>query len=148
MNAGEVLGQPAPHTLRGAETNFYADSGEQSADFELHGQEIHLEAHPVQYEWNYGDGARGGPFLFPGGPLQEGEWGTKTDTSHIFEETGDFAVGLTVTYRATYTVNGGVVIDVPGDAAFSAEPVTISVWRSVVNNFADNCLENPNGAGC
>lgn len=148
IDAGGISGQPAPHTLRGAETNFYADASDQSANFELHGQEIHLDARPVQYEWDYGDGARGGPFLFPGGPLQEGEWGTKTATSHIFEETGDVAVRLSVTYRATYRVNGGVVVDVPGDATFTASPLTVSVWRSVVNNFADNCIENPNGAGC
>jgi hypothetical protein len=26
--------------------------------------------------------------------------------------------------------------------------VPISVWRSTVRNYADDCLENPQGTGC
>jgi hypothetical protein len=145
--AGDVIGQPSPHTLRGAHTNLYAVARKQALDFRLHGQDIHLEARPVQYKWNYGDGTNAS-FLTPGGPIDRNRWGNPTVTSHVYGETGDFTVGLTVTYRATYSVNGGPAVEVPGDADFTSPAQNISVWRSVVNNYADNCLENPNGAGC
>jgi hypothetical protein len=148
IDAGAVSGQPSPHTLRNAHTNFYATAKEQVADFELHDQSIHLRAWPVQYEWNYDDGSAVATFLDPGGPIASEILGEQTQTSHQYSETGDYAVRLSVTYRAVYQVNGGVEIPVPGDATFAAAPLTVSVWRSVVNNFADNCLENPNGAGC
>lgn len=148
IDAGAVSAQPSPHTLRTAHTNFFATATEQVADFELHDQGIHLRAWPVQYEWNYDDGSAAATFLDPGGPIASENLGEQTQTSHQFAETGDYAVQLSVTYRAVYQVNGGVEIPVPGDATFTAAPLTVSVWRSVVNNFADNCLENPNGAGC
>ncbi|WP_336710841.1 PKD domain-containing protein [Arthrobacter sp. USHLN218] len=145
--AGDVVGQPSPHTLKGAHTNLYAVAGRQSRDFRLHGQDIHLEARPVQYTWNYGD-ATSKAYLTPGGPINRNQWGNPTVTSHVYRETGDYTVALTVTYRATYSVNGGPAVDVPGEADFVSPAQTISVWRSVVNNYADDCLENPNGAGC
>ena len=148
LDAGEVKGEPSPHTLRNAHTNLYSTAAARDANFELHGQQITVEARPVQYRWEYGDGSENEAFLTAGGPLPKGRWGEQTETSHQFPRTGDYEVRLSVTYRGTYRVNGGVDIAIPGDATFNATPLTISVWRSVVNNYADNCLENPKGAGC
>ncbi|BAS07575.1 hypothetical protein AHiyo4_09970 [Arthrobacter sp. Hiyo4] len=56
ISAGTVVAQPSPNTLRGAETNFYADASEQQFDVTMLGQQVHVVATPVQYTWNYGDG--------------------------------------------------------------------------------------------
>lgn len=148
VEAGEVSLEPSPHTLLGAETNVYAVASQQVFDINILGQEVALVATPVEYTWSYGDGTRHGPTPYPGGPLPQSRWGEKTQTSHIYGETGDFQVSLTTTFSGTYSVNGGPALPIPGTGSFTADPVTISVWRSVVNNFADNCFENPNGAGC
>ncbi|MCW2132573.1 hypothetical protein B0G38_001736 [Arthrobacter sp. VKM Ac-2550] len=148
IDAGRLTLQPSPHTLIRANTNVYAESEEQIHEIDLLGQNVVIEAIPQDYSWNYGDGTSLGPTSTPGGPLPQGRWGEQTATSHVYTSTGDFNVSLTTTFSGTYSVNGGPAIPIPGTGTFSAEPVTISVWRSVVNNFADNCLENPNGAGC
>ncbi len=148
IHAGDIEIQPSPHTLIGANTNVYASVESQTLETELLGQDIEIEATPVEYRWDYDDGSSAVALAIPGGPLPRERWGEATPTSHVYESTGDYAVSLTTTFSGTYSVNGGPAIPIPGTGTFTAAPVTISVWRSVVNNYADNCLENPNGAGC
>ncbi|MET3718403.1 hypothetical protein ABIB27_000229 [Arthrobacter sp. UYEF21] len=148
INAGTVVAQPSPHTLRGAETNFFADSAEQQFDITMFGQQVHVVATPVQYTWNYGDGTILGPQQSRGGPLPQERWGAKTRTSHAFPETGDFQVVLTASFQGTYSVNTGPPLPIPGQGQFTAPPQTISVWRSITRNYADDCNQNPRGQGC
>ena len=146
--AGRVSGQPSPHTLLGAETNFFAEASEQQFDVTILGQRVHIIATPFEYTWNYGDGVVVGPQVSAGGPLPEDRWGEKTRTSHVYSQTGDFNVVLTTHFRGTYSVNGGPPLPIPGQGDFSSAPLTTSVWRSVTRHYADNCLENPHGDGC
>ena len=148
VKAGSVVAQPSPHTLRGAETNFYADATEQQFDVTMFGQQVHVVATPVQYTWNYGDGTVLGPQPSMGGPLPQERWGEKTRTSHAYTATGDFQVVLTTSFRGTYSVNNGPPLPIPGQGQFSAAPQTISVWRSITRNYADDCNQNPQGQGC
>lgn len=66
----------------------------------------------------------------------------------MYEETGDFEVVVTTLFNGEFSVDGGPWLPIPGEANVASEPVSISVWRSETYNYADNCLENPNGAGC
>lgn len=148
VHAGSVVAQPSPHTLRGAETNFYADAAEQQFDVTMFGQQVHVVATPIQYTWNYGDGTVFGPQPSMGGPLPQERWGEKTRTSHAYTATGDFQVVLTTSFRGTYSVNNGPPLPIPGQGQFSAAPSTISVWRAITRNYADDCNQNPQGQGC
>lgn len=148
VNAGAVVAQPSPHTLRGAETNFYAESHEQQFDVTMFGQQVHVIATPVRYTWNYGDGTVFGPQPSMGAPLPQDRWGEKTRTSHPFGATGDFDVVLTTSFQGTYSVNAGPPLPIPGQGLFSAPPQTVSVWRSLTRNYADDCNANPVGHGC
>jgi hypothetical protein len=148
INAGAVVAQPSPHTLRGAETNFYANASEQQFDVTMFGQKVHVVATPVQYTWNYGDGTVFGPQPSMGGPLPQERWGEKTRTSHVYTQTGDFQVVLTTSFQGTYSVNDGPPLPIPGQGQFSAPPQGISVWRSITRNYADDCNANPQGQGC
>ncbi|MCX6497646.1 MAG: hypothetical protein NTU93_02450 [Arthrobacter sp.] len=146
--AGTTVSQPSPHTLKGAETNFYAEAVEQTFDVDMLGQRVAIIARPVQYTWNYGDGASLGPTTTAGGPLPQDRWGEKTATSHAYSQTGDFSVALTTHFQGTYSVNGGPPLPIPGQGQFSSPAQTVSVWRSITRNFADDCLRNPQGSGC
>ncbi len=146
--AASVASQPGPHTLRGAETNFYATAVEQSFDITLLGQRVHITATPIAYTWNYGDGAMLGPTPYPGAPLPEDRWGEATQTSHIYTQTGDYSAAVTTHFRGTYSVNGGPDLPIPGQGDFTSAGLPLSVWRSITKNYADNCLQNPRGNGC
>jgi hypothetical protein len=148
VKAGTVTAQPSPHTLRGAETNFYAEAVEQQFDITMFSQQVHVVATPVQYTWNYGDGTVLGPQPSMGGPLPQERWGEKTRTSHAYGSTGDFQVVLTTSFQGTYSVNNGPPLPIPGQGQFSSPPQTVSVWRSLTRNYADDCNANPQGQGC
>jgi len=146
--AGTATAQPSPHTLRGAQTNFFAEAAEQQFDIKILAQDVHVAAKPVQYTWSYGDGTSTGPTPTAGGPLPQDRWGEKTATSHAYTQTGDFSVVLTTYFQGTYTVNGGPPLPIPGQGQFNAPPQTVSVWRSTTRNYADDCVQNPQGQGC
>ena len=148
VNAGISGIQPTPHTLRGAETNFYAEASEQTFNVIMLGQKVAIIAKPVQYRWDYGDGTSLGPTTTMGGPLPQDRWGEKTGTSHAYAQTGDFNVVLTTYFQGTYSVNGGPALPIPNQGQFSTAPQTVSVWRSVTRNYADDCITNPRGQGC
>ncbi|MEV7647398.1 hypothetical protein [Arthrobacter sp. NPDC089319] len=140
--------EPVPHTLIGAETNVYASPNEQTFTEDIDGFDVTVRAIPTSYTWSYGDGSSFGPTSQSGGPLPADRLGEKTATSHRYTETGDVHVSLTTTYRGEYSINGSDWIAISGEAQIDSAAVPLSVWRSVVNNYADNCLENPEGAGC
>ena len=148
ISAGTVTAQPSPNTLRGAETNFFGNPVEQQFDITILAQRVHVVAKPVAYTWNYGDGAVIGPQTGVGGPLPQERWGEKTLTSHVYAQTGDFMVVLTTHFRGTYSVNGGPPLPIAGQGSFSSPPQPVSVWRTITRNYADDCLQNPQGQGC
>ncbi|MGG5172565.1 PKD domain-containing protein [Pseudarthrobacter sp. J1738] len=148
FSPSKVSLQPAPHTLKGAETNVYAEAGKQDFNIALLGQSVHLTATPVEYTYNYGDGSTLGPTPVSGGPLPEDEWGTKTRTSHVYTATGNYPVSVTTSFTGTYSVNGGPPLPITGRGSATSAPQTIQVWRSITKNYADNCIQNPHGEGC
>lgn len=148
IQAAKVTVQPGPHTLKGMETNVFAAASEQSFDVVILGQNVHLEATPVEYTYNYGDGATFGPTMFAGGSISEEEWGTKTRTSHTYKQTGDFRLTVTTGFRGTYSVNGGPPLPITGNGSFASPAQTVSVWRTETRQVAENCIENPNGWAC
>ncbi len=143
-----VGSQPGPNTLRGAETNLYAEAVEQAFDLDLLGQKVHITATPIAYVWDYGDGITLGPTPNSGAQLPQDRWGEKTLTSHIYTQTGDFAVKVATHFRGTYTVNGGAPLAIPGHGTFNSASLPVSVWRTVTKTYADDCLQNPQGEGC
>ncbi|SDI17454.1 hypothetical protein SAMN05216555_101224 [Arthrobacter cupressi] len=148
IQSAKVTVQPGPHTLKGMETNVFAAATEQAFDVVILGQNVHLEATPVEYTYNYGDGTSFGPTMFAGGSISEDEWGTKTRTSHIYKQTGDFRLTVTTGFRGTYSVNGGPPLPITGNGQFASPAQLVSVWRSETRQVADNCIENPTGWAC
>ncbi|MBP2414609.1 hypothetical protein JOF48_003408 [Arthrobacter stackebrandtii] len=147
--APAVIGsQPGPHTLRGRETNVWAEAATQNFQLNLLGQAVTITATPAAYTWDYGDGTLFGPTDVHGAPLHEDRIGEQTRTSHVYTETGEKYINLTTHFNGTYTVNGGPELPIPGQGNIPSAPLWIKVWRAQINLYADNCFENPNGIGC
>ena len=132
--------------LRNAHTNFYATAEAQTLNVEMLGQDVAIQAVPVQWTWNYGDGSAAKTLGQPGGPQRE--FNQELDTTHRYTETGTFPVNLTTAYRGQYSVNNGPWLPIPGTAQVPSQPVTADIWRSKTRNVADDCNENPNGWAC
>lgn len=140
--------QPQPHTLVGFNTNFYSHPTKQTFPLTLLGQSITLTVYPVSSTYDYGDGTTLGPTELEGSALPNAQWGTETRTSHAYQRTGDFVASVTTRFHGTYSINGGPVMLIPGEATVTSPGVRLSVWRSKVDWYADDCNQNPQGAGC
>nr|WP_245195269.1 hypothetical protein [Kocuria subflava] len=140
--------EPAPHTLVNYNTNVYAEATAQEFTTTLAGYPVTVRVYPTEYTWDYGDGATLGPTQLTGYPLDEDQWDTPTDTSHRYTDTGDVQVTLSTTFEGEYSVAGGPWLAVDGTSTVTSTPVELSVWRAKVRNYADDCIQNPNGAGC
>ena len=129
-----------------ANTNFYATEEPQTLETTMLGQAVAIQAVPVRWTWDYGDGSEPLSNSFPGGPQRE--FNQETTTSHAYQDTGEFSVSLTTSYRGQFQVNGGPWIAIPGMAEVPSDPVVADIWRSKSKNVAEDCVENPEGWAC
>lgn len=148
VKGATIASQPGPHTLRGNHNNFYAQATTQNFNITLLGQKVHITATPVSYTWNYGDGTTMGPTDLPGTPLPEDRIGEQTLTSHAYTTTGKYNITATTHFNGTYSVNNGPTLPIPDQGHINSNPITITVWRAITKNYADNCNTNPQGTGC
>lgn len=148
INAAEFGVQPQPHTLIGFNTNFYSHPTKQTFPLTLLGQSITLTVYPVSSTYDYGDGTTVGPTELEGSALPNAQWGTETRTSHAYQRTGEFVASVTTRFHGSYSINGGPTMPIPGEATVTSPGVRLSVWRSKVDWYADDCNQNPHGAGC
>lgn len=132
--------------LRNAHTNFYASSEPQTLNVQMLGQDVAIQAVPVQWTWNYGDGSPARTLGQPG--AAQTEFNQELDTTHVYEDTGQHPVRLTTAYRGQYSVNDGPWLPIPGTAQVPSTPVTADIWRSKTKNVAENCAQNPTGWAC
>lgn len=147
IKAPKLGSQPGRHTLKGAETNIYAEPSDQSFSITIVGKKVDIRVKPSEYRWSYGDGTSLVTAV-PGGPIPESRWGEKTATSHVYAATGDVNVGLTTVFTGEFSVDGGPYQTIAGSAPVPSTPKTLSVWRSEVKLYADDCNANPTGQGC
>ncbi|WP_081998441.1 hypothetical protein [Sinomonas humi] len=139
--------QPGRHTLRGAETNVYAEPAQQSFRVSVLGRGVEVRVRPVEHRFDYGDGAALASAA-PGGPLPEQRWGERTATGHVYRGTGDYTVGLATVFAGEFSVEGGPWQPIAGTALVPSRPREVSVWRSEVHLYAEDCNANPRGEGC
>jgi len=104
--------EPAGWSLPRLPMNVYSTASQTTEAGELLGWPIEVRFTPVAYSWSFGDGAASVSSV-PGS-----SWGSRqfspTATSHVYELSGDYRVGLTVTYEASYRFDGGAFLSLPG----------------------------------
>ena len=142
----QILMDRGPFGLKNAHTNFYAsDHQVQTVTETMFGQQVTIVATPVEYRWDYGDGATL-TTTTPGRPVDA--FNVETETSHQYTEPGRYTVTLTTVFEGTYQVDGGPTQAVSSTVTQQAEPVEIQIWRAVTRNVDQTCSENPSAWGC
>jgi hypothetical protein len=113
LPAVEAKTQPADKTLVNFETIFYAEPQTFTRSLTLLGQQVDVEATPVEYRWHHGDGTTT-TTTTPGAPYPAKEITYSYSDAHVTVDTR-----VDVTYAARFRVNGGSWQDI-------AETVTIA----------------------
>lgn len=88
-------------------------------DVVILGQAVHIDAYIVDYAWHLGDGS----------PDLHGRGAPYPDTSnrHIYTAPGGYQVTLTLTWDATYTVDGGPELPVLDTTTTDSPPTSVTV---------------------
>ncbi|MGP5725169.1 hypothetical protein ACTXOR_05200 [Arthrobacter rhombi] len=145
--SSKVFSQPNGFSLRNGHAHMYATPNPQTFNVEIFDEPVRVRAIPQSYLWNYGDG-HSRKLQKPGKPMPNHTFDQPTDTSHVYEETGDFTIQLSTAYRGEYSVDGGPWMPIPGTASVPSDPMPMSVWRTKKLLVDQDCANNPGGPAC
>lgn len=123
-------------------TVVYADVADQVLTTTILGAAVTVTAHPAAFRWDFGDGTVTST-TSPGHP-----W-PNHDVAHPYPRTGTYAISLTTTWSATFTVAGDPTVrEVPGTAstASSSAPFVAQELRSHL--VGETCSQQPHSPGC
>ncbi|MGP5397755.1 hypothetical protein [Arthrobacter rhombi] len=145
--SSKLFSQPNGFSLRNGHAHLYATPNPQTFNVEIFDEPVRVRAIPQSYLWNYGDG-HSRKLQKPGKPMPNHTFDQPTDTSHVYEETGDFTIQLSTAYRGEYSVDGGPWMPIPGTASVPSDPMPMSVWRTKKLLVDQDCANNPGGPAC
>ena len=126
--------QPPGNGLSGLPVIFYTDSPTaQTFTVDIRGFSVVIEAKATRYTWHTGDQAT--PEVTSTDPGQP----YPNETIEHDYRSGTYTASLTVTWGATFTVDGSAPADVPGITTTDGPPVTFGVLqaRPVLTNPYD-----------
>jgi hypothetical protein len=122
--------QPPGNGLTGLPVIFYTDSPTtQTFTVDIRGFSVVIQATAESYTWHTGDATGELVTTDPGAPYPD-------QTIEHSYRSGTYTAYLTVTWGATFTVNGSAPADVPGTTTTDGPPVTFDVLqaRAVLTN--------------
>ncbi|TAP27564.1 hypothetical protein [Arthrobacter sp. S41] len=129
IKGSNVQSSPNKFSLRNGHTHFWASEETQEFNSNLSGSDVRIKAIPIQWNWNYGDGATRN-LNFPGEAMPSHTLREETKTSHSYTKTGKFGVRVTTLYRGEFSVDGGPWEAIPGQAAVPSNTLPMDVWRT------------------
>lgn len=134
-------------------TNVFADVENQSFQRDMLGIDVEIRAVPIDYHFDYGDGtarttaAPGRPAADAAGANDSAPTDRETLTSHIYQETGLYEVGITTTFTGEYRIAGGTWTPIADATTVEASPGQADIWRTQSRHVSGQC-EDPDQWGC
>ncbi len=129
IKGSKIQSTPNKFSLRNGHTHFWASNETQEFKSEISEADVRIKAIPIQWNWNYGDGATRN-LNFPGEAMPSHTLREETKTSHSYTKTGKFGVRVTTLYRGEFSVDGGPWQAIPGQAAVPSNTLPMDVWRT------------------
>jgi len=119
---GSLVFEPSWGALVNKKEIFYttAKSG-RDYPITLLGHRVVLSSKVQTYSWSWGDGSPNEATAVPGGPYPD------FDVSHTYRTAATCPVSVSLTYSATYTVDGGAAQPVEGTVTIPGDPVNVRV---------------------
>ena len=147
---GGAFMEPGGWTIRGLPTNFWTVASTQIIGGELLDRPASVRFTPVQYRWNFGDGAK--LTRSSAGEQWESlgvEEFAETLTSHSYAKSGTYVVQPSVDYSAEYQLGAGEEwIAITGVVTARSNPLTVVVTGASTVLIAKDCRADPGGPGC
>ncbi|GAA4830598.1 hypothetical protein GCM10023354_07000 [Garicola koreensis] len=128
-------------------TNVFADVEDQSFQRDMLGIDVEIRAVPVDYHFDYGDGATrttASPGSSTADQAASGSALTdvETPTSHVYQETGLYDVDLTTTFTGEYRIAGGTWTPIADSTTVAASPGQADIWRTQARHVSGQCEDH------
>jgi hypothetical protein len=125
LPSGDLAFQPSWGALVNKKEIFYTQAArDHEYRMTLLGHRVVLHAHVQSYAWSWGDGSADSTFDVPGGPYPD------FDVSHMYTKPATCTVSVSLSYSATYRVDGGPVQQILGTATVPGAPVGLRVFTA------------------
>ena len=142
--------EPNGWMVVGLHTNFFASAtAPQVQTGELLGQPATVRFDPTRYVWDYGDGdvtdsgSAGASWQQLGLP----EF-SPTATSHVYENSGEYTIDVSVHYVAEYQYADSGWRAVEGVLVVPGSPLVATASTAATVLVEQECTTNPSGPGC
>ena len=129
-------------------TNVFADVEDQTFERDMLGIDVEIRALPIDYHFDYGDGTTR-TTADPGKPGAEGAASSdaaltdlETPTSHVYQETGLYDVGITTTFNGEYRIAGGTWTPIADSTTVEASPGQADIWRTQARHVSGECEDH------
>lgn len=144
-----ALMEPNGWTIAKLPTNFYSIDRQHDQPGRVLNFPITVRFVPVSYHWNYGD-STSNRLSAPGTTWQAlGRAAfSPTPTSHVYQETGNYRITLSVSYAPYYRFDDLPWIRIDGLVHRPANDLHIRVGTMQTYLVAEHCAENPTAPGC
>jgi hypothetical protein len=125
-------------------TAFWATGGTRIADITLLGQPVRIRATPVQYRWDFGDGAKE-TRRTPGARPRSLD---RAKFTHEYRAVQKVRVSLTTIYHGEYSVSGGPMTPIAGDVGVTTQTDPIQIYRFHKYLVSGPCADDPTDPDC
>lgn len=148
-SAGDLAMQPNGWTVLRLPINPISTASTHVASTTLLGALASVRFTPVEWQWDYGDGAVGSSAT--GGARWEA-FGLRefdpTPTSHAYRSRGTYLLSVSVVMRAEYRIGEGPWVGIPGALSVAGPSREVVVASSTTVLVDEDCRSNPRGPGC
>lgn len=148
-HSGQNVMEPEGWAVTGLHANFYSTVKRHIVEGELLGNPALVRYTPVAWHWNFGDGSSldGDTAGASWDDLEQPEF-SRTETSHVFDETGAREITLTIDFTAEYSFTGSEWVAIDGQVETAAEPIEAKVGTAKTVLVSGACSAGSNAPGC
>ena len=141
---------PSPHVWKDENAHFYVDfEGSNQFEGELKAGRVRIEAVPISYAFESGDGGQYTSSVASGKlRARSQEEMPKTPNSYMYKESGNYHAYVTVTYTGRFKVGDGPWHPIDGQITKTSEAALVRVWEVETHNVAKLCTEDPTAWAC
>ena len=135
LSAAEVHVWPDGWGVAGKRTAFWTDDTTQTKTLTMLGQEVTVEAVPVSWRWDFGDGT----VKWTHSPWRKPVSLERAGFYHVYSEAEHVKVTVTVKYEGRFRVGNGPWTDIEGTAEKTSPPRDVTIYRYEKYVVGEHC---------
>lgn len=137
LSAAEVHVWPDGWGVAGKRTAFWTDDTTQTKTLTMLGQQVTVEAVPVSWRWDFGDGT----VKWTHSPWRKPVSLERAGFYHVYSEAEHVKVTVTVKYEGRFRVGEGPWIDIEGTAEKTSPPRDVTIYRYEKYVVGEHCKQ-------